>query len=174
MKKLFSIACALLIASVFVYNALAVTPGTVTTTVTSYLRGETRMKNITFVCIGSVDAAAIPDTDFNELGEVTGWYLYSVKAYPTSGGTAPDAADVFILDENDMDLLGSIDGGTTAYNGLNLIHATLTKMTIPSYYDTRAGSNLNYFHMIDGTLTLKVSNQATNSADFTIECTFIQ
>ena len=172
MKKLFSIACALLIASVFVYNALAVTPGTVTTTVTSYLRGETRMKNITFVCIGSVDAAAIPDTDFNELGEVTGWYLYSVKVDP--GTTQPDAGDVFIMDEDDMDLLGSIDGGTNAYNGLNLIHPTLTKMTIPSYYDTRAGSNLNYFHMVEGTLTLVVANQATNSATYVIECTFIQ
>ena len=173
MKKVFSIACALLIASVFVYNALAVELGTVTTTVVSYLKGETRIKVITFTCVGSVDDnGSIPDTDFNELGEVDGWYLYSVKVDP--GTTQPDAGDVFIMDENDMDLLGSIDGGTTAYNGLNLIHATLTKMAIPSFYDTRAAANLNYFHMINGTLTLVVANQATNSATYVIECTFIQ
>ena len=148
--------------------------GTVTVTWPNDMRGENRMKVVKFACIGGTDAqtGTIPDTDFNTVGEVTGWYLYSVKTYKV--GTAPEAAHVFILDANDLDLLGSVDGGTTAYNGLNLIDASLTKMNIPSFYDTRAGTNVNFYPMITGTLTLKVSGQATASASWAIECTFIR
>jgi len=148
------------------------TVGTVTLTWPNDMRGESRMKVARLTCVGDVGGGSIPNTDFNTMNEVTGWYLYSVKAYP--GTTTPDPADVFILDENDLDLLGSVDGGITAYNGLNLISASLTKVAIPSFYDTRAGTNVNFYHMITGTLTLKVSNQVTNSANYVIECTFIR
>ena len=150
------------------------TVGSVALTWPNDNRGENRMKIARLTCTGDVSNGSIPNTDFNNADEVTGWYLYAVKAYPSGVEPLPDAADVFILDENDLDLLGSVDGGTTAYNGLNLIHATLTKMNIPSYLDTRAGSNLNFHHMITGTLTLKVSNQGTASANYVIECMFIR
>jgi hypothetical protein len=105
------------------------------------------------------------------MSEISGkYYLYTVAAYPTSGGTAPDAADVFILDAKGEDLLGSADAGTTAKNGLNLIHATLKKTTFPySTYLQQA-----YFPFIINNLTLKVSNQATNSANYTIELIFVR
>ena len=148
--------------------------GSVSTAWTSDFRGEARIKRVTFTCIGDSSNGSIPNEDFNSADEVTGYYMLNIMAYPTSGGTAPDAADVFILDANDLDLLGSVDGGTTAYNGLNLIHATLTKMNLPSYLDTKAGSNVNFYHLVTGELTLKVANQGTASADYTIVCTFIR
>ena len=126
---------------------------------------------ITFVCTGSTVDGSIPDTALStaNLALVEGThYLYRVTTYPTSGGTAPDAADVFVLDSAGQDLLGSVDGGTTANKGLNLIHATLTKSAFP--YEPTMGTF--YTAPVNGSLTLKVSNQATISANYTIEMIF--
>jgi hypothetical protein len=123
-----------------------------------------------FACTGDASNGSIPNTVINSgnLESIYGAYLYTVSAYPTSGGTAPDAADVFILDANGEDLLGSVDGGTTANKGANLIHATLKKTTFPySHYLSSA-----YFPAVVNALTLKVSNQATASANYTIELIF--
>jgi hypothetical protein len=79
-----------------------------------------------------------------------------------------------IYDANGMDLLGSADGGTTPYGGANLIHATLTKMSLPYYYDTNLGTQKAYFPMITGTLTLDVDNQATASANWTVVLTLVR
>ena len=148
--------------------------GSVSAAWTSDFRGEARIKRVTFTCTSDTSTKDIPDTDFNSADEVTGYYMLNIMAYPTSGGTPPDAANVFILDENNLDLLGSIDGGTTAYNGLNLIHATLAKMNLPSYLDTKAGSNVNFYHLVTGELTLRVTGMTTGLADYTIVCTFIR
>ncbi len=148
-------------------------PGTVATAWSKDNRGTAQIKRVTFTCVSDASAHTIPDTDFNSTGEVTGYYLLNVMAYPT-GRTPPDAGNVFILDENDFDLLGSVDGGTTAYNGLSLIHTTLTRMNLPSYYDAKAGSNVNFYHIISGELTLKVTGMTTDSATYTIVCTFIR
>lgn len=126
---------------------------------------------VTLACTGDAANGSIPNTALSSaiMAKVSGThYLYTVAAYPTSGGTAPDAADVFILDANGEDLLGSVDAGTTAKNGLNLIHATLKKTTFP--YSTFLQQA--YFPAITNTLTLKVLNQATNSANYTIELVF--
>lgn len=167
MKKIFT--AGLLLIALLLFPALsfaAAAPGTVATTFTSL---STESVMVKFVCIGSVDDGAIPNTALSAT-TLRGWYLYTVTAYPTSGGTAPDAADVFILDANNEDLLGSVDGGTTAKNGLNLIHATLKKTTFPySTYLQQA-----YFPMVTGGLTLKVLNQATHSAAYTIEFVFVR
>lgn len=127
-------------------------------------------RKVTFVCTGDATDGSIPDTAISAVNadKLLGFYLYSVSAYPTSGGTAPDAADVFILDASGEDLLGSVDGGTTANKGANLIHATLKKTTMPySHY-----LSAHYFPGVTGALTLKVSNQATVSANYTIELLF--
>lgn len=129
------------------------------------------MLMVKFVCTGDSGNGSIPNTAIStaNMAYLLGkFYLYSVTAYPTVGGTAPDAADVFILGANLEDLLGSVDGGTTANKGANLIHATLTKTTLPySGYLSQ-----HYFPAITGTLTLKVANQATNSANYTIDLLF--
>jgi hypothetical protein len=145
-------------------------PGTVLqSNITDFANG---FKVIRFECTGDASNGSIPDTAINaaNMQLIKGIsYLYSVSAYPTAGGTAPDAADVFILDANGEDLLGSADGGTTAKNGLNLIHATLKKTTFPySAYMAR-----EYFPAIINTLTLKVANQATINATYTIELVFV-
>lgn len=106
-------------------------------------------------------------------GKIRGGYLYSVTAFPTSGGTAPDAASLFITDKNGLYLLGSEDGGTTAYEGLNIIHATLTKKAKPNVYLTRAGLHIFDYPKITGPLTIDVDDQGTASANFTIVLTII-
>lgn len=125
---------------------------------------------VTLICTGDSSDGSIPNTVISGGNEYIGMYLYSVTAFPTSGGTAPDAADVFILDSDGEDLLGSVDGGTTALKGANLIHATLTKTTLP--YSTYL--SMHYFPSVTSSLTLKVANQATNSANYTIKIKFVR
>ena len=139
---------------------------------------------VTFTCTGGTagDAGTIPNTamatdTFNYLTtrSAKGWYLYSVTAFPTAGGTAPDAASVFVLEgTTGLYLLGSEDGGTTAYGGLNLIHATLAKSTFPNKFLTQAGTHKDYFPELKYNLTLIVADQATASANWTIVFTFVQ
>lgn len=134
-------------------------------------------KTITWVCTGHSSGGAIPDIDTSAANTkwIKGWYLYSIEAFPTSGGTAPDAASVLIGTTSGLDLLGAEDGITeTAYAGLNLIHATSPRITLPNVYLPRAGLHANYYPIIAGTLTLKVTDQATSSADYTIVWTFVR
>ena len=137
---------------------------------TKYTDGMVVVK---IACTGDDSDGSIPDTAITSdiIAAVKGThYLYTVSAYPTSGGTAPDAADVFVLDDNGEDLLGSTDGGTTANKGANLIHATLKKTTFPY---THFLSNA-YFPAIVGGLTIRVANQATVEANYTLELTFVR
>ena len=139
-------------------------------------RDSNPARTITFLCTGDSGDGTVPDTVITvaNFEKVKGWYLYEVEAYPTNGGTAPDAADVFILDANTIDLLGSEDGGTTAYAGLNLIHATIPKACIPNMYITGQTAHVNYYPMIKNLITLKVVNQGTVSANWTIVLTFVR
>ena len=137
---------------------------------------------VTFICIGDSSNGSIPNTATKDNddstskrvlnGKIRGLRLKEVKAYPTSGGTAPLASNVFIVDDDNLDLLGSEDGSTTAWAGLTLIHATLTRSAVPNRYLPRAGQHQNYWPPVDGVLTLKVTGQTTASADYTIELKF--
>ena len=129
--------------------------------------GEDRLnsnpiRTITFL-ITATAGGIIPDTDLTarNFEKVKGWCFRGVEAYPT-GGTAPSAANVFVLDATGLDLLGSEDGGTTAYNGLNLIHATLKRYCYPNLYTARAGLHMNYIPLVKSLLTLSVSNSSAN------------
>jgi len=123
---------------------------------------------VKFECIGDGDPNTAMDT--NSYNHIKGWKLKSVSAYPTAGGDAPDVADVFIL-MGSQDLLGSSDAGTTSDgNGTNLIHATLRKTTDPIFNNAVAVQHPR----ITGNLTLKVTNQTTVSADYTVELNFEQ
>lgn len=119
---------------------------------------------ISFVCTGDSTNGSIPNTAFSaaNMAVIQGThYLLSVTAYPTSGGTAPDAADVALL-MNGMDLLGA--------KGVNLIHATATQDTVP-YSAFMAAYR---YPGIVNTLTQTIANQGTNSANFTIEYLFVR
>lgn len=138
--------------------------------------GEDRLnsnpiRTITFL-ITATAGGAIPDTVLTarNFEKVKGWCFRGVEAYPT-GGVAPTAASVFILDADGLDLLGSEDGETTAYNGLNLIHATLKRFCYPNLYTPRAGLHMNYIPPVKSLLTLKVTDTAAN-ATITIVLTF--
>ena len=154
------------------------TVGTVTQVGLQYGEAGNRdaFRTIVFTCIGDVSNGSIPNTDTSAALTtfIKGWYLYKVEAFPTSGGTAPDAADVMIYDSDGLDLLGSEDGGTTAYAGLTLIHATLKRTCLPNLYLPRAGLHVNFYHPIASVLTLDVDNQGTASADYTIVLTFVK
>ncbi|HEA65889.1 hypothetical protein LCGC14_1902420 [marine sediment metagenome] len=133
------------------------------------------VQTITFQCIGSAQGEVVNTDILDQYTRMlTGWYLYKVEAFPTSGGVAPDAANVFIYDADGLDLLGSEDGGTTAYAGLNLVHATLKRAAFPNLYLPRAGNHVNYYPEVRGTLTLDVDGQGTNAAEWTIVLTFVQ
>ena len=167
-KYLFAVLIALLLIPSVAMGA--VTPGVCTQTPYSWVGG---FVYIVLTCTGASDNGSIPNTDISaanmELIKGT-HYLYTVSAYPTSGGTPPDVADVFILDANGEDLLGSADGGTTPGKGANLIHATLKKTAMPySYHMSQV-----YPPPVINTLTLKVLNQATVSANYTIELLFVR
>lgn len=121
----------------------------------------------TLACAGDSSNGSIPNTVIT-MPAIGKYRLVSVSAYPTAGGTAPDAADVYILDADGEDLLGSADNGTTAGKGANLIHATLKKTTLPYSYHSSA----YYYPPVTSALTLKVLNQATASANYTIKLVF--
>jgi hypothetical protein len=167
-KTLFIIALAL----AFCTSSLwAATPGSCIQTQREYTFGS--MFTVTLACTGGSDGS-IPNTAISSaaISQVQGrYYLYMVTAYPTAGGTAPDAADVFILDATTgEDYLGSADAGTTANKGANLIHATLPKSVRPYAYNM---SGDHFFPILHG-MTLKVANQATNGANYTIELVFVR
>lgn len=157
MKKIFlAIMAVLLMAS-----TSWATAGSCTQTVSDYIGG---MVKVSLVCTADSTNGTLPtqtiDTDTMTL--LTGtYYLYSVTAYKTVGGTAPDAADVTVL-MNSMDLLGG--------KGVNLIHASATYDTAP--YSAFMASYR--YPMIVNTLTVAVANQSTSSANFTIELLFVR
>lgn len=170
MKKLLTI---LIIICLIAFSGSAWAAGTAPQTlekVSKYIR------TITFVCVGDSGNGSIPNTATNTANTafIRGWYLTKVEAFPTSGGTAPDAADVMIYDSDGLDLLGSEDGGTTAWAGLTLIHATLKRACVPNLYLPRAGLHVNYYPAITGALTLDVDNQGTNDAEATVVLTFVK
>ncbi len=171
MRKLF---IALIVTCVMLLPVSAVAAGLVVPGKQSPLASDIR--TLTFICVGDSVNGSIPNTTTNaqNTGFITGWYLYKVEAFPTSGGTAPDAADVMVYDADGIDLLGSEDGGTTAYAGLTLIHATLKRTCLPNLYLPRAGLHVNFYPEIRGALTIDVDNQATASADWTIVLTFVK
>lgn len=89
---------------------------------------------------------------------IKGRELTKVEAFPTSGGTAPDAADVTVSDSDGLDLLNG--------NGTGLIHATDKKSTYP------LNDVLPSTITVRGALTIAIANQGTNGADFTIRLCF--
>jgi len=136
---------------------------------------------ITYAFTGDSSDGSVPDIDSDDYSSggrtytnlIRGWYLYEVQAYPTSGGTAPDAADVCVLDADGLDLLGSVDG-TTAYNGLNLIHATLKSIAQPDSFDRPHTAHVDYYPIIKSALTVTTANQGTGSSEWTVELIFVR
>lgn len=113
---------------------------------------------IKFTCTGDSDGT-IPDTDTDTENTeiIKGKQLIAVITRPTSGGTAPDAADVLIKTEGARDLLGG--------KGVNLIHATAEQSCTP--YNTF--TSCWEYPILSGPITLDVDKQETGSADYEVE-----
>lgn len=119
---------------------------------------------ITLTCTADSADASLPTQPVTNLSEIAGAgavYLYQVKAWPTKGGTAPDAADVTV-NMDGQDLLGG--------KGVNLIHATATYDILP--YSTFMSAYR--FPAITSHVSVGVANQANNSANYTIELVFVK
>jgi hypothetical protein len=161
MKK--GIFASLVVLAILLCAAPVFSAGSCTQTLEAVPGEQSGVKLLKFACTGDASDGSIPNTDISaaNTGLIKGWYLYTVTAYPTSGGTAPDAADVQIL-MSGLDLLGG--------KGVNLIHATATKDTWP-YSATMSEYRAP---VIVNTVTLSVANQATVSANFTIELLFVK
>jgi hypothetical protein len=157
MKKFISI----IVLAIMLMTTSLWAAGSCTQKMTNYSGGAVLVK---FVCTGSATDGSIPNTAISSetMGSLVGkYYLYSVTTYPTSGGTAPDAADVTVL-QNGEDLLGG--------KGVNLINSSATYTTFP--YSTFM--SMYRFQAVVNTLTLTVANQGTNSANYTIELVFVR
>lgn len=127
-------------------------------------RGKTQnLFRVTLVCTGDASDGSIPNQTLSNAvtHEIYGMYLYQVTAYPTAGGTAPDAADITVKVGN-LDLLGG--------KGTNLLHATLTYDTFP--YSTYM--SMYRFPAIGSTPVVALANQGTASANFTIVLDFVK
>ena len=131
---------------------------------------------IDFYCTGQIHDGSIPNTATNahNTSKIQGWYLYSAEAFPTSGGVPPSVSNLFIWDEEDLDLLGSEDGGTTAWAGSLLVHPTLKRKTLPNIMLPRADLHVNHYHLVRGALTIDVDGQSTTSANWTIRLHFVR
>jgi len=137
--------------------------------------GENRLnsnptRTLEFVCVGNPDNEEMTARNYEK---VKGWCLTWIEVFPTgTAPDAPDAASIFLLDADDMDLLGCEDGSTTPYSGLNIIHATLKRACYPNLYLTRAGLHVNYFPTVRSLLTLKVIDQGDATGEYTVRLTF--
>ncbi len=119
-----------------------------------------------FDCTGDSSDGSIPDIEMGDtaFALLEGHRLEFVSAWPVPGGTAPDAANVFILDVYGEDLLGSPDGGTTPGQGANLINPTVKQTTQP-FSNKGVGPN---FPIITHKYKIRVTDQATPSARYYI------
>ena len=152
-KKLrlqFMIILVILGVMVLPFQAMAVTPGTVTVTRVS-LSDDGRQLVIKLACVadegdGSVPATQITHDDVGHIGGVryslAGFYLYEV--WTVAGAvTAPDAADIVITDEIPAEI----------YSEVGIITASGT-----------VEGTISKYRSITSLLTVTVSNQATVDA----------
>lgn len=170
----------LILACLFLIPSIVLADGTVTVTQKRIQIADCHpaieIRQLIFTCIGDAVNGSIPDTTIStdNLKFIRGWCLKKVEAYQTTVGVGADAdeASIFILDAGGMDLLGSEDGGTTPYAGLYMIHATLKRKCYPNTYLPRAGLHTNWNDRVTSLITLKVIDQDTALADYTIVLTF--
>ena len=127
------------------------------------LHGSEEVLEITYLTSGTTGEVSTDDDTIADERTYTqlirGKSLKMVTAFPTSGLTAPDAADITVKDSDGLDLL---NGG-----GVNLIHATAAQSTYPMI-DGQAATI-----PVRGALTTAIANQATASAEVTIILTFV-
>jgi hypothetical protein len=145
---------AVLLSSVFAASSFA--EGTASTpTITSV--GNT-MKVVAITYKGDSSTGSVPAVTLSStaMAEVKGYFLYSVRAYPVSDGTAPDPAKVAVKNPR-KDLLGDQGDGLVPASGENEM--------VP--YNAFKGRD--FYPVIVDPLTIEVTGQDTPEADFIVE-----
>lgn len=129
---------------------------------TDYEERGDNYRSLYFDCNGNATVAQFETDKFK------GWHLFSAEAWPVSGGTAPDAADLTIkaVDQKNGLVLEDLLGG----NGVGLIHATLAQRCAPKSTFT----GLADYPLVKTSLKFDIANQATASADFVIRVTGVK
>ena len=116
------------------------------------------MRVLTFSWTGDAGTGAVPDTTTSatETGDILGWYVYTIETNP--GTTPPTPSyDIVVNDAEGLD----ISGGMLADRS-----DTDTEKIIP-----RLDTTYSIFGgvLIDGALTLKITNQTDLSATGTVK-----
>jgi hypothetical protein len=153
----------LAVIAVAVMLALAGSPALAAGTCTQALESlpgsiQSYVRVLTFTCTADSAAATYPETAVSSaiLDDITGWYIYYVETKP--GTTQPtDNYDIVIEDAGGMDLMG----GTLANRD------TLNKERAFPKVDT--ANALYGGSYIVGATTLKITNNAVNSAQVTVK-----
>lgn len=126
-------------------------PGTVTQTLAN-LGNNTGGKVLTFTCTAAADDATFPSTATNAAitAAIEGMYIVEVRTNP--GATAPQAAyDIVLNDTDGIDVMG----GSLADRSATASERAIPMLVTGGTY----GSTL-----IDGALTLVITNNNVNSA----------
>jgi hypothetical protein len=161
MKRKFFVVMTFLAFIAFASTVWAVTDAVVTQQLVDVGK-STRL--LIFTCTADSSDGSIPDTDVEAtyLKDIQGTYLMDVIVFPTPGGVAPDEADITLktktIPTRSSTLTPAVPRDLLAGAGVSLIHAT---------DEQHLGAVLNG-ELISGNLTLGVTNQGTNSAEYTI------
>jgi hypothetical protein len=114
---------------------------------------NTNIKTLTFSWTGDSADGTVPSTasSTTNTSAIEGMCIYHVITNP--GGTAPTALyDIVLNDEDGMDMMG----GTLANRS-----ATLTELAVPLLDSTNVVAGCR---MVNGTITMVITNQSVNSA----------
>lgn len=150
-KRIWLICCLLFISASFSFAA-----GTVTQALDNYPNAN--MQVVTFSWTGDAINGTVPSTVTSDsiTNGISGWYVYAIETNP--GSVAPTTLyDIVINDSEGLD----ISGGMLANRS-----ATVTEKITP-----RLDSTYSIFGgvLIDGTLTLVITNQSVVSATGTVK-----
>lgn len=155
MKRLFT--AILILASFIFLSGQVYAAGSVTQAINNYPNAN--MKVLTFTWTGSAADGTVPSTPTNAAitTEIAGWYVYAIETNP-GGDTAPTTLyDVVINDAEGLDIAGGMLADRSA---------TATEKITP-----RLDSTYSIFGgvLVDGALTLVITNQAVHSATGTVK-----
>ena len=127
--------------------------------------------HVILTCTGDAANGSIPATDLKaeyiKVLKDGNYALTDVRAFPTPGGTAPDAADVTVKQKNyktySSTVAPAVARDILGGAGTNLIHATNAQSI---------GAGMASYETVTGDLTVGVANQSTNSANYTLILVF--
>ena len=144
-----------IIAALLLWTGICFSAGTVAQALSKFPNAN--MQVLTFSWTGDAGDGTVPSTATGTAitGEIAGWYVYAIETNP---GTAPTTLyDIVINDAEGLDIAGGMLADRSA---------TVTEKITPSL-----DSTFSIFGgvLIDGALTLVVSNQSDLSATGTVK-----